>query len=431
MRLADFANRLGTRAVPTAWVEHWDDFTAQDDPARRQHWINGDLIDQRVNQLSLTAPVRAALHQHLADLDELPELDRLLRFSCFLFYDRGVFEGLGHWPILDDKQWPGGNMVYACVFLAGYDHARKLHADLGIDEAVTRQTLADLGLWVQEYRDQHGHWGLKNLAWVGNYFLKTRVIQLGRLQFESNTFGLGFRGYRRRGDGRLLVLARDGQRFRHDGQFEGENQTLDPEGPWVSTLEQDGDALRGHVVSGGAVAREAASFDGRQWAPAFDKGSPALSVHIPAGGGLSAEACRESIRRAAAFFPRHFPDKPFDLIWCHSWLMDPQLQEYLPPQSNIAGFQKLFHLVPRPNTSGWQTLERTFGRSDIDLSTVDAHSSLQRAVLEHHRRGRRWRCPAGVMLPEGPAYPVASQPADTAGSSRLAATAAPASGGVA
>ncbi len=403
MSLADFANQLGTRAVPTAWVEHWDAFVAGDDPATTGTLINRAIVDRRADQLGLAAPVRDALHQHLGDLDARPTLGRLLRFCGYLFYDRGVFEGLGHWPILSDKLWPGGNMAYAYAFLAGYDHTRRLHAALGIDASVTRETLADLGRWMQDYHNRHGHWGLDNLGWVGNYALKTRIVQLGRLQFETNTFGLGFRGFRHRDTGRLLVLAREDQRFRHDGQFEGENQRLDPDGPWVTTLTQSDDTLRGHPVTPcGGVSVEPQTYDAREWEPVFDRGSPAVSIHIPAGGGLTAEACRDAIRRAVEFFPRHFPDRPFELIWCHSWLMDPQLADYLPPTSNILGFQRLFRLIPRPNTTGWQTLERTFGKSDVDLSTVTATTALQRAVLEHHRRGKRWRCPAGVMLPEGP-----------------------------
>jgi hypothetical protein len=74
-------------------------------------------------------------------------------------------------------------------------------------------------------------------------------------------------------------------------------------------------------------------------------GDVVLSVHIPDYcGPLSPQAVSESLRRAAEFFPRHFPEHDLRLAVCHSWLLDPQLAEHLPPTSNILAFQRRFHL---------------------------------------------------------------------------------------
>jgi hypothetical protein len=41
---------------------------------------------------------------------------------------------------------------------------------------------------------------------------------------------------------------------------------------------------------------------------------------------------------AREFFGHHFPDEPVSHFVCHSWLLDPQLVEYLPERSNIVRF---------------------------------------------------------------------------------------------
>jgi len=158
---------------------------------------------------------------------------------------------------------------------------------------------------------------------------------------------------------------------------------------------------RGEVVHpDGHVGSTPCRLPADQWEPVFDQHDPALNVHIPAGPGLAPQACRESIERAITFFPQHFPDRAFKLIWCYSWLLDAQFKAYLPETSNIIGFQNQFYLLPFPNTSGWQTYERVFGNEKPDLAHVEAKTSLQRAVVEHVRRGGAWRCPAGVIFPE-------------------------------
>lgn len=71
-----------------------------------------------------------------------------------------------------------------------------------------------------------------------------------------------------------------------------------------------------------------------------------LSVHIPEMEPMDPHACDESFARAAAFFPHHFPQRPASAYVCDSWLLDPQLKEYLPATSNIVRFQNRFTLVP-------------------------------------------------------------------------------------
>jgi hypothetical protein len=63
-----------------------------------------------------------------------------------------------------------------------------------------------------------------------------------------------------------------------------------------------------------------------------------LMVHVPPIGPLDADASEESIAEAARLFGRWYPDEPVSAFVCTSWLLDPQLADYLPADSNIMRF---------------------------------------------------------------------------------------------
>lgn len=117
----------------------------------------------------------------------------------------------------------------------------------------------------------------------------------------------------------------------------------------------------------------------------------ALGVHI-GSERLDPATCDESFALAGEFFARHFPEEPVGLFSCESWLMDPQLAEYLPEDSNIVRFQRRFHLLPRGSglVSDQMIREYVFGASRVPLDELPQETTLQRAYVEHLRSGRHW-----------------------------------------
>jgi GNAT-like C-terminal domain/N-acyltransferase N-terminal domain len=115
---------------------------------------------------------------------------------------------------------------------------------------------------------------------------------------------------------------------------------------------------------------EAIRAAGMPWGP----GDPVLSTHIPDYyGPLSPHACEESLRRAAVFFPRHFPEYDLGLAVCQSWLLDPQLAGHLPAGSNILAFQRMFTpaLEPDEHTSILRFVRPGTRLGDIVQSHLD------------------------------------------------------------
>jgi hypothetical protein len=132
-------------------------------------------------------------------------------------------------------------------------------------------------------------------------------------------------------------------------------------------------------------------------ADAFPEGDPALGIHIPESGPLTPEACDESLTLAAHFFRRHFPETPTRLAICTSWLLDPQLAEYLEPESNIMRFQRRFKLVGDGYDGDADVLRFVFHRIAPNIDDLPQRTTLERAIIAHLRAGRHWRDRTGSL----------------------------------
>lgn len=118
---------------------------------------------------------------------------------------------------------------------------------------------------------------------------------------------------------------------------------------------------------------------------------PVLAVHIPDHyGPLSPAACDDSFARAREFFGRYFPEDGVTHAVCHSWLLDEQLAEYLPAETNIVQFQRQFRPAFRPDYEDSVIIGFVFGRTTVALDDLPRRTSLQRAIIDHLRAGRHW-----------------------------------------
>jgi hypothetical protein len=127
------------------------------------------------------------------------------------------------------------------------------------------------------------------------------------------------------------------------------------------------------------------------------RGDTAIGLHIPDSGPMTPEAVSASLDEARAFFPRHFPGERYTAFSCGSWLLDPQLQEYLPEDSNIVAFQRRFELEPYEEPEGLdadvEVLRFVFRTLTTPLDQLPRRTVLQRAIVDHLTAGRHflWR----------------------------------------
>lgn len=117
-------------------------------------------------------------------------------------------------------------------------------------------------------------------------------------------------------------------------------------------------------------------------------GDKVIGLHIPrTGGRMSNEDVESSLKKAAEFFPKYFPDFDYKCYVCHSWLLDPTLKLLLPPDSNIIKFLNRFEITDK--TESASGLGSIFG-SGTNYENVLAktpETALQKAAYEHIKNG--------------------------------------------
>ena len=155
--------------------------------------------------------------------------------------------------------------------------------------------------------------------------------------------------------------------------------------------------FRGSIYELGRLQFNRMCIRAKHVADAFREGDPALGIHIPESGPLTPEACDRSLARAQRFFVRHFPETATRLGICTSWLLDPQLAEYLEPDSNIIRFQRRFELVGEGLEGDADILRFVFHRIAPSLDDLPQRTTLERAIVAHLRAGRHWKNRAGWL----------------------------------
>lgn len=87
------------------------------------------------------------------------------------------------WPWPTPTADPLTRFFHLYVFVAAVPHARRLHAERGIDDEISWGTLRDITLQVENFRKQHGRPGLNTAFWLSQHF-RGGIYLLGRLQFN-------------------------------------------------------------------------------------------------------------------------------------------------------------------------------------------------------------------------------------------------------
>jgi hypothetical protein len=135
------------------------------------------------------------------------------------------------------------------------------------------------------------------------------------------------------------------------------------------------------------------------WKRVLGRGDWILQVHIPAGGGMTPEAVHDSLRRAVEFFATHFPERRVAALHTGSWIYNPDLEQFLPRDSNLV--RHLHDVYLHPIVSGpTDGLWFIFFREPFDQATAPRDTRLQRAVADWLGADHTWRCGGMFLLPE-------------------------------
>ncbi len=362
----------------------------------RPKFLDPHVIESNARRLRMSQEVINALILAAKDIPDNPAVWAFAWCCHCELFKRDDMPDTKLWNMLpgfENKCW--AEMFYAFIFLSGVDYIFDLNDSRGIDREITYDTLADLELWIREHRNRFGRFGFSEQCWINKHF-RGLVYALGRLQFELSIFDCDFHVFQNR-EGEIAILAGDETDFREDGQFNGTNDIFS-DNAWRAEFVYDENKVCGSPINvkGNAECKKT-TLDLKNWTPVLAKGDKICNVHINASGPLKREHCEHSFHWAKKFFKKHFPDNP-QALNCQSWLLDSQLGDYLPDDSNIIQFQNLFSLYPHPKSNDNQMMERVFGRRITNLQHAPQNNSLQKAIIKQMKSGKRFRLGGGLII---------------------------------
>lgn len=300
------------------------------------------------------------------------------------------------------------SLFYLLAYLAALPTAERAYRRRGIDARIFDATMRDLRTWLCHEHALSGRWIFRQFHWVWRH-LNCELFRLGRMQYMPVPFEGGVTAYRHRAGGEICLLAGAEMLLRADGYAYGAGRTLpaDPfyreravehDQPWSAVFEERDQGWWGHPVSPyGVVQKEPRLLARADWQPVLQPGDTVLELHIPRGDPLTPQDCRDSLAQAFAFFAHHFPERPFQACYCHTWFFTPQLQRLLPPESNIVRFQREFYLYPFAGTPAF-LWDYAFGEKVTSLASAPRDTSLRRAVLDWLESDGELFDLAGVMF---------------------------------
>ena len=342
--------------------------------------------------------------------------DEKLRAIFTDFHQQTAVEG--HWhrewtPLPADEGVQAAlgersSLFYFLAYLAALPYTEREYRRRGIGMDIFEATMSDLRIWFCHEFDLDGKWTFRQFSWVWRH-LSCELFRLGRMQYMLKPFDGSVSAYRSKANGEMRLLAGPEMLLRPDGYALGAGRSR-PEDPfyqdrpqsieetWSPAFEARPEGWWGHPVSPyGCVFKDAQLLLRAEWDLVLQQGDNVLELHIPRSDPFTLEICQDSLRRAFEFFREQAPDRPFKASYCHTWFFTPQLQQILPPESNIVRFQREFYLYPFPGTPGF-LWDYVFGEKVRSMASAPRDNSLRRAVLDWLANGGELFDLAGVMF---------------------------------
>jgi hypothetical protein len=397
VNLKDILTQLGELDTLESLQPHWEESMAtlgdQAPPFLRPE----EVLENR-DWCGLGPELAPLLLQAAQRIVADPALLRLAWHCYCLMYDHLEYQEIRRWPTLRQAMGEQRGIFYLLICMGMAQRVRGVHRAMGVPEKVTRETCSAVAAMVARYRREPGHpLGVHlNTAYWLRHHTAGRLFRHGRMEYMIQPSWDHAPIYRHRLTGAVIVLAEDGVRYNRAGYVDGAGGVTDLEYGWVAALTTDGDAVVGYPVSPHGIAiRQQVRLEQALWERQVHKGDPVLEMHIPEGGGMSLDRCIDSMRRAVPFFRHHFPDKPFRVIECRSWILNPGLEDIPLSSDNLVRFQRELYLYPLAST-GRDGLWFIFLQDPVDPATAPRDTSLRRGVADWMLAGNTWR--SGGML---------------------------------
>ena len=393
-QLFDLAEKLRIRPFPTIDA----------DPAAPPR-LNPAKLAEEARNAGLSEEETASLEQAARRLAAQPDLCAYFNWLSLRFFDGTLrVPDLAVLPekigILNEAELYA---FFGLLALSGFDSCRRGFAAAQLPPETVAGAIDDCRIWIRHFRKNRGMTGVSRraLGWLCGV-LNADPLTIGRMQYRLCPLHAGLQVYRHRHSGKVLAFAAAGCRFNRAGFVDGVDGEFDPVA-WTAEFTVTPDRIAGHFITPtGHAEREITTLPAADYLCVFRDGDLTLDTHIPEGDALTLDDCRESMTRALAFFRGYRPEDKIRGFSCLSWMLDPQYEFLLKPNSRILAF------TWPTNTPGFNSKNqrvsspRTFsGAQSMAITTICAH-----LIHNFFRLVWDYRGPTALLAaPRFPAHP--------------------------
>ena len=202
---------------------------------------------------------------------------------------------------------------------------------------------------------------------------------------------------RNKEDNEFAVIMTDGKFDKYGLIFDTESG--DGEGSFEAEFSETEEAYVAHEALGGYVCSELRTFNKSEWECVVKEGDCVLSLHIPRNVDFSPEAIDDSLDNGIRIAKERFPEYNPKIVYCNSWLLDPQLSELQGEKSKIYGFANRFMRFPVAPLKGRAGFGFVFlGYSEDDLEALPEDTSLRRKLKDFYLKGGKMAFVPGFMV---------------------------------
>ena len=111
------------------------------------------------------------------------------------------------------------------------------------------------------------------------------------------------------------------------------------------------------------------------------------------------EECKKSIEEAKKFFNDYFPEFDYKAFVCDSWLLDNDLKEFLPADSNIIKFGDMFTRIRNHDDNALLRYLFRWDTNEYNLRYAYPTSAFAESIRQAVLKGKTFHETLGVIMP--------------------------------
>ena len=399
----EFIKVLGVEEMPTLFAARYDE-TMAEYKAQGVPYLADDFVQGLQNTYGLYREDKNYDFVKLA-LKRVRNNDFLAQHSLLLHH---MLKDNDHNGEIYFKKFPVGDGTTPADFemaayfaeLAFAEDVASYHRAHGLPEDIIKDTLNDLfEAPLIVCNDCFGRDGAHPRCFGWNQiYLNYRIVRVGVLNFELRHRFTSAVTVFKNGKNECVILAND-KDIAKGGQIAGSAGY--PDTAFHAAITETDVYYEGYAadVQNAVYADVPVRLDKNEWRVALQAEDDIINVHIPSHVPLTRENAEASYTRAWEVLRACYPEYAPKCIACFSWLLDPQLKQFLKPGSNLIAFQEKYMRFAM-KSGGTDVYSFLFKKPVEKIEDLCEDTSLQRAVKAHYLDGKYIYAQGGLFFPE-------------------------------